>query len=124
MSKSYHRAPLARTLPTLPIPGETLANDGTGRALPAYVGSTQSSVCKFWSVVYEMNWHYFFEKNVQLPTAESIYHKLLAWSDQIPQDVRRNDNSLDHAIGLQYALIAIVAFSANLLKHLVSYGHN
>ncbi|PVH95427.1 hypothetical protein DM02DRAFT_617915 [Periconia macrospinosa] len=95
MSTSYHRNPLAKTAPNLPIPGDIHANDSNRRPLPPYQGQVYTSVCKFWSIVCEMTTEYFGKNQVTLPTAELIFQKLLAWSDCLEDCVKRGEHPID-----------------------------
>jgi hypothetical protein len=101
MSMRYRQEPLPKTLPTLPIPGDTNTTSSPGRSSPSSMSSTYVSVCKFWTVAFELNYRYYYEKAVALANAEIIFQKLLHWADQMDHTVSRNDKNLDHVLNLQ-----------------------
>ncbi|PVH91248.1 hypothetical protein DM02DRAFT_664202 [Periconia macrospinosa] len=82
MSMSYRREPLAKSLPNLPIPGEPSGNGSTSRPLPSYQEG-YAFVCRLWAITFEMNYQYFYTGAVTLPAAELLFHKLLAWADDL-----------------------------------------
>jgi hypothetical protein len=99
---SYHSEPFAKLPPSLPIPGDLSAEDSCGRPLPPYQGPIYTFVCKLWSITFEMNYQYYCEDVVSLAAAELIFQKLLAWSDDLQEGVRRKEHSPSGVNNLQY----------------------
>ncbi|PVH99956.1 hypothetical protein DM02DRAFT_563840, partial [Periconia macrospinosa] len=93
MSMSYRIEPLVKLPPSLPIPGDLSAEGLCSRPLPPYQGQAYTSVCKLWSIAFEMNYQYFYGRVVSLAAAERIFQKLLAWADDLQEGVRRNEQN-------------------------------
>ncbi|KAH7024809.1 uncharacterized protein B0I36DRAFT_387264 [Microdochium trichocladiopsis] len=84
--------------PTLPMPG-TIPD----LPLPTYVGETFTSLCKLWPLVQEIQGLSSFKNppslsgpSLPLGYAESQYQRLLAWADQLPAELCRNQHCSSH----------------------------
>lgn len=107
---SYHSEPFAKLPPSLPIPGDLYAEGSCGRPLPPYQGQVYTFVCKLWSITFEMNRQYFYERVASLAAAELIFQKLLAWADDLQECVQRKDHSPDRVINHQYDILYLLSF--------------
>jgi hypothetical protein len=82
-----------------PVPGEVSTPVLVAGALGSE--STYTFVCRFWLVVFEMNYLYYFQKAVSVSIAVTIFHKLLAWANGLNASVRRNEHNQDYVLNLQ-----------------------
>ncbi|KAH7128719.1 hypothetical protein B0J11DRAFT_525585 [Dendryphion nanum] len=108
LSMSYRRKPFAETRPNLPMPGESSTEGLKGRPLPYYQGQIYTSVCKLWSIAFEMNCQYFCKDVVSLTTAELIFQRLLAWADDLQGDIKRGKHTADGVTNLHIWFHTIV----------------
>lgn len=111
-SASFRQAPLVKTPPSFPIPGD-LANV-SWRPLPPYMGETFTSMCKFWLIILDMDWLYYSsDSSLSLSDAESIYQRMLAWADALPGELRRSTETTHHAtiMHIWYHTLVIDLFS-------------
>jgi len=101
MSMSYRRAPLPRGPPRLPIPAAEI-RVSAGRPTTPSAKSTYELVCRFWIVVFEMNYCYYSREVASLPFAEALFRKLLLWADGLEDaGAQRDEHSPDHVLNLQ-----------------------
>ncbi|KAJ4251537.1 hypothetical protein NW762_011525 [Fusarium torreyae] len=82
--------------PTLPIPG-----DISGPPLGDYMGSTFTSISKFWLIIHEA-FRDGYANFCRLPmsNANHIYHLLLDWASILPDDTKRSDGCPHHVLVL------------------------
>jgi hypothetical protein len=65
-------------------------------------------MCKFWTIVQEIDAVYFLKdstplvERVSLAFAESKYRRLLAWASELPQNMMRNESSTSDVLFFQY----------------------
>ncbi|KAK3937143.1 hypothetical protein QBC46DRAFT_393363 [Diplogelasinospora grovesii] len=109
----FHQPPRIKRPPWLPIPkpdrndvpqspDDDQSMDGYSPIPPrrrrrrrwlGHMGHTFEALCKFWAIMHEMVWAYYTDdihsRNKTIEIAERLYQKLLAWADQLPDDLAR-----------------------------------
>ncbi|OAQ87559.1 nitrate assimilation regulatory protein nirA [Purpureocillium lilacinum] len=110
----YFRDPPIAHPPNLPVPAERSSTidrqlDSSEshedfRPAPAYMGSTFSTMCRFWTIVQEVAVVYFkhdkrsLSQRVPLAFAEAKYQRLLAWTDTLAMGMARGEYSPAHVL--------------------------
>lgn len=83
--------------PRFPIPG-----DENGPDVPKYMGSTFIWVCKFWRIVQKpAQAGKAIYDGLDLTEAQAVFHELLKFSDELPDDARRTESCPNHVLVLQ-----------------------
>ncbi|SPJ81559.1 related to nitrate assimilation regulatory protein nirA [Fusarium torulosum] len=82
--------------PSLPIPG-----DAAGLSLPDSMGSTFTWISKFWLIIHETFKDGYNNFSRQpMSNAHRMYHLLLDWADNLPEDAKRSDDCPHHVLVL------------------------
>ncbi|OAQ60930.1 hypothetical protein VFPPC_01969 [Pochonia chlamydosporia 170] len=97
--------------PRLAIPGlrsSGLESDSTTEQIPSqpapyFTGPTFPALCELWSIASQWILEYYKDGGSEIVSrisqeyAESMYQKLLSWSDKLPNEIARGDESTDHS---------------------------
>ncbi|KAF5970425.1 hypothetical protein FCOIX_10409 [Fusarium coicis] len=96
-SMSYHQEPIPKRTPRFRIPGKTLIAGQNG--MPS-TDATYTAVCQFWLIVFDMNYVYYFERSISMPSAVVIFQRLLGWADALPPGVQRHESNPDLVLNI------------------------
>ena len=113
----FYQSPRQLAIPKSPIPGHNptgrISHGDKARISAAnsspldFRGQTFEAICKLAVIVQEMTLRYYertevpLSERVPLTSAESMYQKLLAWADTLPQCLARSDHCHDHVMVFQ-----------------------
>lgn len=102
--------------PILPVPGDfeplgpsASSHRWPAHPLPAYMGSTFSALCKYWTLFQARNIVHYDASDETLPLqntmplaqAEEWYQKLLSWSDTLQDSLARGPSPTTHVLSFQ-----------------------
>ncbi|KAI0130158.1 hypothetical protein BJ170DRAFT_303366 [Xylariales sp. AK1849] len=106
--------------PILPIPGEAgedwmdSGSPPTQTTLPPYMGRTFQAACQFWRIVHELSLIYHSKKGISDPRrgsldfAEMKFRELLAWLENLPSMLVRNDENPHHVVIFHMWIHAVI----------------
>lgn len=107
---SYYKGKPIEFPPMLPIPGSsssTSSYDWPVYPQPEYLDHSFLEWCKLWTIsqeiqaVYSRTYEAPLQETVPYAFVESKYQKLLAWADNLPQGIKRQDQKLPHVSVIQ-----------------------
>ncbi|KAH7191734.1 uncharacterized protein B0J16DRAFT_393706 [Fusarium flagelliforme] len=102
---SYYKGKPIEFPPMLPIPGSSSSTgsyDWHVYPQPEYLDHSFMEWCKLWTIsqeiqaVYGKTYEAPLQEVVPYAFVESKYQKLLAWADNLPQGIKRQDQKLPH----------------------------
>lgn len=107
-----HKEPPVKHPPPVPIPvmdnlKPWVAYPQPLSLQPGYLGNTFEASCKLWEIVNDLlPMYYNAEAEDVLPMAlidevKRTYHRLLIWSDTLPNELRRSAHAPPHVLILQ-----------------------
>jgi len=92
--------------------------------VPKYMGSTFTWVSKFWIIVQKpARAGKAIYDGLDLTEAQTMFHELLKFSDELLDDVRRAESCPNHVLVLQYVSQRVSLAPLTILQHLVSHRH-
>jgi hypothetical protein len=98
MSMSYHQEPIPKRPPKFRIPGNVWTS--TQKHDVPRINATYTAICKFWLIIFDMNYLYYSEKSILISSAVAIFQRLLDWADALPAGVERSQHDPDYVLNL------------------------
>ncbi|KAF4985316.1 hypothetical protein FGRMN_11236 [Fusarium graminum] len=62
--------------------------------------ATYAAVCKFWLIIFDMNYLYYTQKSILLSSAVAIFQRLLAWAHSLANGVERSEYDPDYVLNI------------------------